>query len=121
MALRMTSAAARIYQHHHRHFVGQLTIILLAGTTISLILPLGIASVWAANLIGTPGADDLEGTPDDDNISGLAGDDTLNGNDGQDYISGGSRADQMDGGEGIDQINGDKGAHFVELGPGVDG
>jgi Ca2+-binding RTX toxin-like protein len=53
-------------------------------------------SVWAANLIGTPGPDTLVGTDNDDNIIGRGGNDRITDGLGSDQISAGSGDDTIE-------------------------
>lgn len=62
---------------------------------ITLTATTGLASVWAANLIGTSEPDTLEGTDEDDFIDGRGG---------NDIISDGLGSDEIFGGRGDDSI-----------------
>ncbi|MEI6651370.1 MAG: FG-GAP-like repeat-containing protein [Chlorobiaceae bacterium] len=60
------------------------------------------ATLLAASLSGTAGADVLNGGSTSDWLSGLAGNDKLNGNAGNDTLDGGAGADTLVGGAGDD-------------------
>jgi Ca2+-binding RTX toxin-like protein len=70
--------------------VALLIVIVLAGTATAVPV-----SVWAANLIGTPGPDTLAGTNNDDNIIALGGNDKITDGFGSDKILAGSGDDTI--------------------------
>jgi Ca2+-binding RTX toxin-like protein len=109
-----TKSAPRVCSNnHHPSFsllVTKTAVIIGTAAITLLLLPLGIANVWAANYFGTPGADTIVGTPGDDNIFGQEGNDNLSGQEGDDYIEGHLGNDVINDGLGNDNIwagNGD--------------
>ena len=123
MGLKITSA---VRAYHAHPIVARLTILVLVGTIVSLLLPLGIVSVWAANLIGTPGSDTIVGSNSDDNILGMEGNDKITDGYGSDNVLAGSGDDKIkvvgtrdprdstDERGGQDGVYGDKGRDTID-------
>jgi hypothetical protein len=113
------------------------TVLLLATTTLTLIVAGGIAlaatdincAVVGNPCNGTPEDDKITGTADAEIINGQAGNDeilaldaidTLNGEDGDDTIHGELGDDVLNGGDGTDQLFGDNGRDRLNGGAGND-